>query len=134
MKKKQIEKLTWTDYISLISTLQEKILWNKESFNQIVAINRGGNIIGTVLSHKNNIPLTVLNYRFDKVPNYNKILIVDDISDSGETLGIVLSRLSKETKYKIATLHLKKESKVKSDYFSKYTNKWIQYPYEIGDK
>lgn len=121
--------LKWPDYLQMIDTLAMEIPWKKEKFERILAINRGGNIIGTILSHKTGIPLEII----EPVPlrtGLRKVLIVDEISDKGETFRRVTSYLPKAVQFKTATLHKKKTTKFVPDYFVEESTLWIQYPYE----
>lgn len=140
MQKQSKQHLDWPTYLNLIDKLYEKIDWKKEKFNVIISINRGGNIIGTLLSHKTGIPLKVL-HKEGMIYETEKFLVIDEIADSGSTLANVnyLSQ-GRNKKYhplqyankdfKTATLHCKKGSKVTPDYFVETTDKWIVYPYE----
>lgn len=139
---KKIEKvyLDWSRYLKLVDMLADRIDWKKENFKSIVAINRGGNIIGTILSHKSNIPLIVLN-KGGIIYEREKFLVVDEIAHTGSTLENI-SYLSQGASlkyhpqqyankdFKIATLHVRNESKVKPDYFVQVVKNWIVYPYE----
>lgn len=139
-KKISKEFIVWPTYLNLIDQLAEMIDWKKEKFESIVAINRGGNVIGTILSHKANIPLVVLN-KGGIIYERGRFLCVDDIAHTGSTLANV-SYLSQGASlkyhplqyankdFKIATLHVRNESKVKPDFFVAVTDKWIVYPYE----
>lgn len=139
-KKISTQHVDWVEYLELIDLLHERIDWKKEHFKSIVAINRGGNIIGTVLSHKANIPLVVLN-KGGIIYEREKFLVVDDVAHTGSTLAnIMYLSQGKSLEYhplqyankdfKIATLHVRKESKVTPDYFVETVDKWVVYPYE----
>src|SRR5208283_4126140 len=88
-KRKKI--LSWKNYFRMVNRLFRKINWKEEEFDAIVAINRGGNIIGTILSHKTRLPLDVIN-KNQVIDRRGKVLVVDEISDSGNTILEVLSR------------------------------------------
>jgi len=61
-------------------------------------------------------------------------LIVDDISDSGETLSYLKNRLQEkgvsDVNIKVATLHVKPQSSFKPDWFISTVTEWIRYPWE----
>ncbi len=121
--------LAWDYYFRLINKLHKKIDWDAEEFDYIVAINRGGNIIGTLLSHKTRLPLVVMDK--EEVPDVRgKILIVDDISDTGRTLMKVISNLQSGTSYRTATLHVQPHTHQVPNYFVATTRVWVVYPYE----
>ncbi len=64
-----------------------------------------------------------------------KVLIVDDVLDSGLSLNNILNELKKITNnIKIATLYFKPESNktnIKPDFYLHETNKWIVFPHEL---
>lgn len=121
--------LAWNYYFRLINKLYQKINWKEEEFDYIVAINRGGNIIGTILSHKTRLPLVVLD-KEEVLDVRGKILILDDISDTGRTLLKVISNLQSGTSYKTATLHIQPHTHHKPNYYVSTTRVWVTYPYE----
>ncbi|NHJ05630.1 MAG: phosphoribosyltransferase, partial [Candidatus Heimdallarchaeota archaeon] len=61
-----------------------------------------------------------------------KILLVDDVSDSGRSLDFAIKHLSKFNylEMKTATIHYKPKSIFKPDFFISETDKWIVYPWE----
>lgn len=61
-----------------------------------------------------------------------KVLVVDDVADSGRTLALVVAMLEKQGAkvVKTATLHYKLSSIVKPEFFVKETQNWIVYPWE----
>ncbi|RJQ15884.1 hypoxanthine phosphoribosyltransferase [Candidatus Woesearchaeota archaeon] len=62
-----------------------------------------------------------------------KILIVDDVFDTGKTIETLLSVLDKSNKVKIATVFFKSKAnktKLKPDFYVKKTAAWIVFPHE----
>ncbi|MBD3210918.1 phosphoribosyltransferase [Candidatus Micrarchaeota archaeon] len=61
-----------------------------------------------------------------------RVLLVDDVSDTGNSLVFVKRRLEKKRpkEVKTATLHYKPHSVLKPDYFIGTTEAWIVYPWE----
>ena len=115
MKDKKVTKLTWAEVGVLIDELAEKI---DEEFGGIYAVPRGGLPIGVALSHKLGIPLL-------DSPTKD-CLIVDDISDNGNTLSKIKGK-------KIACLYSTPWTKTKPDWFvamKENKNDWIEYPWE----
>ena len=119
----------------------------------VLGINRGGCIPGVYLSHRIKTPHEVLDIRLrdhTAKPNLTvlekafafqkKILIIDDINDSGDTFQYILDHFGKhEERIKFAALIHNKPSKVKLDYqgyeINKSTNPaWIVFPWEEWDK
>ena len=63
-----------------------------------------------------------------------KVLILDDIADSGETLLAVLPRLEElypEVEFKVATLFYKPDSLIQPDFSVKEAPAWIDFFWEI---
>jgi hypoxanthine phosphoribosyltransferase len=61
-----------------------------------------------------------------------KVLVVDDVSDSGNSLIEVKKYVLEKgvSAVKIATLHHKPWSLFKPDYYAEEVDKWIIYPWE----
>ena len=119
----------------------------------ILGINRGGCIPGVYLSHRLNIAHEVLDIRLrdhTTKPNLSvlekafafqkKILIIDDINDTGETFKFILDKFGKgDGRIKFAALIHNKPSKVTIDYLGYEIDKskdpaWIVFPWEEWDK
>ena len=70
------------------------------------------------------------------IPNlhgYKNILIVDDISDSGETFKEVLKTLKEkyqDLNFKTLAIFYKPSSKFKPDFYFQETNEWIRFFWE----
>lgn len=61
-----------------------------------------------------------------------KVLVVDDVADTGESLQLVRVHLGEEgaTEVKIATIYYKPWSVLIPDYYEKETSSWIIFPWE----
>ncbi len=61
-----------------------------------------------------------------------KVLVVDDVADTGESLRLVRAHLAERgaTKVKIATIYHKPWSVLIPDYYEKETSSWIVFPWE----
>jgi len=61
-----------------------------------------------------------------------KVLVVDDVTDTGESLRLVKQHLDEmgATEVKVATIYYKPWSKLVPDYYEKKTSKWIVFPWE----
>jgi len=63
-----------------------------------------------------------------------KILVVDDIFDTGKTAEALLKHINGDKETKIATLFFKPENnqtKISPDYFIETTDKWVVFPHEL---
>jgi len=131
---------SYKDYGAELKELIKKI--EKEPSTKyidcIYGIPRGGLPIAVHLSHALNKPLGYSDFNFFTT-NYNIILLVDDISDTGESLIKCINSATKLNDHLTiitATLHIKTGTKVIPDYFItefKPTD-WIVYPWERIDE
>ncbi len=115
-----------------------------------LAIARGGMTMGHFLANgfknRNLFALNSIHYDDTKkldtvevfnIPDltkYKKVLIVDDIIDSGESI-VEIIRILKEkfpiTEFKVATLFYKDRALVKPEFFIKKANDWIVFFWDI---
>lgn len=119
-----IVKVNWKYFEELVENLATKIQQSGKKYEYIVGVPRGGLIPAVMLSHILNIrmyPPTVW-----EPSDSEKILIVDDIADSGGTL-------KRFPKYiDTATIYCKIELEDKPTYWIGGCTKdeWIMFPYE----
>jgi len=61
-----------------------------------------------------------------------KVLVVDDVADTGESLRLVRSHLEEQgaTEVKTATIYYKAWTVIVPDYYEKETSSWIIFPWE----
>lgn len=108
--------VTWEEVYKYISALEEHL---PSTVSGVYGIPRGGNVLATMISYYYGFPLL-------QAP-CKDCIVVDDISDTGETL------LHYKAKgYFITTMFYHKQSKVVPDFwlFEK-TDEWIVYPWEM---
>lgn len=145
--------VTWTDFVTLSFRLGQKIQTSTQSFDLIVTIARGGLTLSQLLSDQLSLPIasfTVQSYRDlqqVKQPQISfgvggkiegkKILLVDDVCDTGKTFvrGIAyLEELgAKKSDIATASLHFKPHAEYKPDFYVTETDKWVIYPYEVRE-
>lgn len=73
-------------------------------------------------------------FNIPDLSNIKKVLIVDDIVDSGETMVEILKILKNKfsnTEFKIATLFYKKTALIQPDFSVKEVNCWIDFFWEV---
>ena len=146
-----MEKIYFTieEMIDSIKKISAQLVDSNYDPEVIISINRGGCTPGIYLSHYLNKPHEVINIELrdsniepdltsikEKIKQFNSVLIIDDINDSGNTIGIIKD-LSKHltTKIHFAVLINKSESKSKVEYFGKTVNTkphdhWYVFPWE----
>ena len=146
-----MEKIYFTieEMIDSIRNISEQLTRSNFDPEVIISVNRGGCIPGIYLSHYINKPHEVINIELraskkepdlnsikDKIRQFSSVLIIDDINDSGKTIGVIKD-LSKNltTKIHFAVLINKSESTSKVEYYGKVVNSkvndyWYVFPWE----
>jgi len=142
-----IKLLTWDDYDELVSSIASQMGdWEPEA---IVGLTRGGLIPAVQFSHMFNVKLYTLNislrdgkapstkFNWKQLEKYDRILIVDDINDSGATLHEVHNQFYGNALMnpRFATLLSKRSSQMDVDYAGEHINTskendWIVFPWE----
>ena len=152
--------VSWDRYNTHVEKLALLVHESGFHFNQIICIARGGMRVGDVLSRIYEKPLAILSthsysseggtIRGELViaehmtmtsPRLgDRVLLVDDMVDSGHTLDLVHRTLPQRfhhiTECKTAVLWWKACSMVKPDYYVEYLadNPWIHQPFEVYDQ
>lgn len=114
--------ITWETVEEIVNEIYVQICDNK-AITKIYGLPRGGLIPAVMLSHKAKLPLITDSSLVD-----NNTLIVDDISDSGETL-------KGYTDFTIATLFIRHNTKTTPTIFGEVimNDDWIVFPWERSD-
>ena len=144
------EIMTWESFGVASRELAIKVANDGYEPDIILAIARGGlmaaGALGYALSVKNTYTLNVEFYTgvderlpipivLPPVPNLvdlkdSRILIVDDVADTGHTLKLVNDFCNGQVKEsRIAVLYEKPASIVKCEYVWKITDQWINFPW-----
>jgi hypoxanthine phosphoribosyltransferase len=151
--------VSWDQYNTLVERLALNVYQSGFDFNQIICVARGGLRVGDVLSRIYEKPLAILSthsyaaeggtirgelviaeHMTMTAPRLgDRILLVDDMVDSGHTLAVVHRTLPERwphiTACRTAVLWWKACSVFKPDYFVDMLpdNPWIHQPFEIYD-
>ena len=88
---------------------------------------------------KDSVQVYGLNYVIRKLESEDRLLIVDDVHDTGNSISQIITDLKKACKkntpeIKIATPYYKpnkNESEYKPDYFLHETDQWLVFPHEL---
>lgn len=143
--------MSWNSTVKYCEELSEKIKDFKPEI--IVALSRGGLVPGRIMSDLLGVDdVGVLGIKFykamEKATDFPKItqeltmdlqgkriLIIDDIADTGRSLMVAKDYLRRKGagEIRVATLHYKPNSMFKPDYYVATTNAWIVYPWEIHE-
>lgn len=142
------ECMTWHDIEKAVEALAIAV---REEYDPdvIVGIARGGLIPAVRLSHLlNDLLMKVVHVKYyenvdeakgepeifwsDVGKLEGKVLVVDDVADTGATLGVVLDHLKDrvEDELKVCTVAYKPKSKIEPDYYIYETSKWVVFPWE----
>ncbi len=149
MEKDKFLILSWDEFYWDIFDLGRKI---EESYKPdiLIAIARGGWVVGRIISDLLEVSkVASIGVRFykdvgvrDLKPEITqplsvtvkdqKVLIVDDVADTGETIELVKKHVLEDNpqSVKIAVVYVKPWCKASIDYYVKKTDKWIVFPYE----
>lgn len=147
----KFEKPSWKEIEKMCSALWRKVKRSNFAPDLIVGVCRGGWIPARILSNisgnKNLASMRVEFYKgiakTGKKPvvtqpvsvsvKGKRVLLVDDVSDSGLSLMEARKHLAGAKEVRIATLHYKPRSTLKPDFFIRKTSAWIVYPWETHE-
>ena len=151
--------ISWEEYHKKTEELALKVYEDGWEFNQVVCIAKGGMRVGDIFARLFNVPLAILSVESYKgegfknqrstitfsrdlaktSPNIgSKVLLVDDLADSGITLKKSIDWLEHfygfylDEKIKTAVIWHKSTSKFKPNYSVDYLedSPWIHMPFE----
>jgi hypoxanthine phosphoribosyltransferase len=128
----------------MITGLIERIKWSGKVYNKVVGIRQGGIYVSLPIAHALRLPHEeviisryddtskrleplVQNVTFSGSPVAEKILVVDDIVDEGDTLRLFSEHFSND--YDVATLFTTKPNTTEF-YMALKQDKWIVFPWE----
>ncbi|HKW81501.1 MAG TPA: phosphoribosyltransferase family protein [Casimicrobiaceae bacterium] len=151
--------VSWQQYNALVERLALLVHESQWRFNQIICIARGGLRVGDVLSRIYELPLAILSthsytaeggtlrgqlviaeHMTMTAPRLGeRVLLVDDMVDSGHTLAAVHRELPQRfphiVELRTAVVWYKGTSVFKPDYYVDYLpeSPWIHQPFEVYD-
>ncbi len=151
--------VSYDEYHNLIEKLALKVHQSHWEFDTILCLARGGMRPGDILSRIFNKPLAIMSTssyrasegtvqgnldiaRYITTPNgeiAGRVLLVDDLADSGKTLHAVIDMLRSSyapiTELRSAVIWTKEVSTFTPDYSVEYlaSNPWIHQPFEAYD-
>ena len=144
---------SWPEHINGINSLGESILASGWKPTAILAIARGGLIPATILAYmldvRRIIAIDVQHYdanrsRFEAGPQFvgensplhalgegiDRLLIVDDIIDTGETIKLVHDATRDYAdEVKVAALYVRSNQKHAADWYWKVEDEWVVFPW-----
>ncbi|KZE99997.1 MULTISPECIES: phosphoribosyltransferase [unclassified Rhodococcus (in: high G+C Gram-positive bacteria)] len=150
MTEQEREVLTWATFGDASRDLTEKIVDDGFVPDIVIAIARGGLIPAGAISYAMGVKAAgTLNVEFysdieETLPDPvvleplldtdaivgKKLLVVDDVADSGRTLALVIDLLKVHTAdVRSAVIYTKPRTIVQPDYSWRETDKWINFPW-----
>lgn len=151
--KGEFEVPTWNQIYTMLLNMAEKIRRDGFKPDVIVGVSRGGWPPARVLSDLLDNP-NLANVRAEfylgvaetkgeptltQPVSVNvkgkKVLVVDEVADTGKSLKLVKEHLTERgaSEIKIATVYYKPWSIVKPDYYERETSLWIVFPWEVKE-
>ncbi len=144
---------SWDQIHRMLIELADRVRLSEYKPDIIVGISRGGWIPARVLSDLLDNPYVtsvgaefyVGVYETIREPRLTqplpvsvfdkKILLVDDVTDTGKSVLLIKEHLSRQgvKDTRILTLYFKPWSIIKPDFYSKETSDWIVFPWEIRE-
>ncbi|MCS4490208.1 phosphoribosyltransferase [Corynebacterium sp. ES2794-CONJ1] len=144
------EILTWEGFGTASRELAQTIADSDFDPEIIIAVARGGLVPAGALSYSLGVKLSdAINVEFYTDVNTTlpdpillepmldtssisgrRLLVVDDVADSGRTLNLVIKLLKEQgAEVKTACIYAKDRTEVMPDYVWKHTNEWIVFPW-----
>lgn len=144
---------TWSQIYDMLLSQAQKISAQNFRANIVVGVARGGLVPTRILTDLLEIPeLVTIQISFYQniaqpalepilkqaltVPiEGKKVLLVDDIADSGESLKLAQTYLHQQAalETKTATLYLKPQSITTPDFYEKRTSAWVVFPWDTKE-
>ncbi len=132
MKGTKKVQITYEHFGYLLDKMVEDLKKREIIYDAVHGLPRGGLPIAVHLSHFLNLPLinNITQFTSEFTPD-KKLLIVDDIVDSGSTFDRLIEIANiKNINYTTAVLYYKNHSTYEPDYFVEETLDWIVFPWE----
>ncbi len=141
------------DYNEFLSDLKKLVAMIDWEFDTIVPIARGGlsmaHLMGEHYDIRDVYAINTIGYEDDKKLEHTKlfnipdlshrkrVLIVDDISDTGDTLVLVTQELGERypgVEFRTATIYYKESSLFKPDWYVREAKEWIDFFWTVDLK
>ena len=148
----KFEVPTWNQIYEMLLSQAEKIRKSGFKPNITIAISRGGWLPARVLSDLLETSLANVSVEFylgvaetknepvltqgvSAVVTDKKVLIADDVADTGKSLKLVKEHILQQgaKEARIATIYYKPWSVVKPDYYERETRLWVVFPWEMKE-
>lgn len=142
---------SYDDFLKDLVLLQNKVEQDMGIPDALVCIARGGmtmtHMLGLAWNLRSVYSLNAISYSDNKVqsslilenmpiikPEHKKILVLDEIIDSGNSLSVVMQKLRanfSESSFSTAVIFQKPSAKVIADYYIREAGEWIDFFWEV---
>ncbi len=151
MSQISFKALSWPQFHQDVFKLAQRVAASGQEFDRIVCIDRGGAIVARFLSdflglkissfvmvaYKTVGQLSEPRIKEELKANIRgeRVLLVDEIIDSGSSFELALAYLEQFQPQQITTLapYIKLVSRFKPDFWQVKTDKWVVFPYEVRE-
>jgi len=150
MSNPKYEAPSWDEIYQMLLDLAQQIRKDQYTPEIIVGVSRGGwppaRVMSDLLQNPNLANMKVEFYKDIGVRNMKpritqpvtvevvgkRVLVVDDVSDTGHSLRIVANHLRRKPvkEIRVCTIYMKPQSIFPPDYYARTTRKWIIFPWE----
>lgn len=140
----------WDEIYEMLLDLASRIKESGFQPDLIVGVSRGGWVPGRILSdllanaHTANVKIEfyvgigkttrrpIVTQPISEEISHKRVLVVDDVADTGESLVVALEHVRERGAGEIrtVTVYYKPHSKFKPDFFAQTTRHWIIFPWE----
>lgn len=143
--------IDWSEYGRLAEALSEKVRSGGERFDLVIGVARGGIPVAMVVADRLGVVVDMINVKsYSDIGKRSKprilstvteriagkrILLVDDLVDQGDTLEFLKRRFLAKRPRSLSTAVLFKKpwSRTEPDYFLESVDKWVVFPFEVGE-
>jgi hypoxanthine phosphoribosyltransferase len=149
----EYEVPTWNQIYNMLLNMADKIRQDRIKPDVILGVSRGGwppaRVLSDLLDNPNLASVRaefylgvaetncepVITQPVSATIKEKKVLIVDEVADTGKSLKLVKEHVVDEGASQVATatVYYKPWSIIKPDYFEKETNRWIVFPWETKE-
>lgn len=141
-------RLSWDEFHKDCELLAEKVRKSGRKYDKLLCITRGGVFVGGLLAHmlelRNITTIALKLYEFDQqgqvveqlsgpdlpLPG-SRMLVIDDMLDSGRTLSFIVEKWGKEYSIDIAVLYDKGGGTLRPTFTARsIPDEWVWFPWE----
>jgi len=152
MAETRFDAPSWSEIDEMIWRIVDEVRGRGFKPDLVLGVSRGGIIPALLVSDRLGVPLDIIGVKFykgvgdvEERPRIiqevsrelrgRRVLIVDDVSDTGHTLRLVRRYVEEKGAGggMVCTLHYKPWAIYRPDYYVEETEAWIVYPWEVRE-